>query len=49
MTYLTVDFPAGALPRHLLGYMQMVQAAEASPNATADPLLAVGTVPPPMW
>ncbi len=22
--------------------MQMVQAAEASPNATADPLLAVG-------
>ena len=35
--------PAGQLQRHLLQYIQIVQAAEASPNATVDPLLAVST------
>jgi len=35
--------PAGQSQRHLLEYTQIVQAAEASPNATVDPLLAVRT------
>ena len=35
--------PAGQSQRHLLEYIEIVQAAEASPNATVDPLLTVST------
>ena len=37
--------PAGQFPRHLLQYVQTIQAAEASPNATFNPLLVVWTAP----